>query len=474
MAERTRFDVVVIGSGPGGYVAAIRAAQLGLATAIVEKDETLGGTCLNIGCIPSKALLDSSELYATARDGMAAHGITAAAVSLDLAAMMARKAGIVATFTRSVASLMQANGITVFHGTGRLAAPRRVEVSGEAAPLEAGSVILATGSVPVEIPSLRFDGSRIVSSTEALSFPAAPRKLIVVGAGAIGLEMGSVWLRLGSEVTVIEMKSQILPGWDSRTAQTLSRSLGKQGMKIHVGTAVQRAETRGKGVSVAAKDASGKELTFAGDVVLVAVGRRPYTEGVGLEQAGVRLEANGRVAVDGKLRTTAASVYAIGDIVAGPMLAHKAEEEGIAAAETIAGKPGHVDYGVIPSVVYTAPEAASVGRSEEDLAAAGVRFTSGSYVFRANGRALALGQTDGSVKVLAEEGTDRVLGVHAVGPFASELMAEAAAVMAFGGSSEDIARIAHAHPSLSEVTREAALAAGGRAIHIPPARKPGG
>jgi dihydrolipoamide dehydrogenase len=335
-------------------------------------------------------------------------------------------------------------------------------------------VILATGSVPVQIPSLPFDRSVIVSSTEALSFPAVPRRLLVVGAGAIGLELGSVWLRLGSEVTVMEMKGQILPGWDSRTAQGLSRSLVKQGMKIRVATAVVGARRSGAELTVTARDAAGAELAFTGDVVLVAVGRKAYTEGLGLDRAGVRLDPSGRVVVDAKLRTTAGSVYAIGDIVAGPMLAHKAEEEGIAAAETIAGMPGHVDYGIIPSVVYTAPEAASVGRSEEELSSAGVRYTSGSYVFRANGRALALGQTDGSVRVLAEEGTDRVLGVHAVGPFASELMAEAAAVMAFGGASEDIARISHAHPSLSEVTREAALAAGGRAIHVPPQRKPGG
>jgi dihydrolipoamide dehydrogenase len=476
VAESPRFDVVVIGSGPGGYVAAIRAAQLGLHTAIVEKEQRLGGTCLNIGCIPSKALLDSSALFASARGGLSAHGVTVGSVSLDLPAMMARKAKIVDTFTGSVANLMKANGISVFRGAGRLAAADRVEVAGDGGltVLGAGSVILATGSVPVQVPSLPFDGKAIVSSTEALSFAAPPGRLLVVGAGAIGLELGSVWMRLGSEVTVLEMKGQILPGWDGRTAQTLLRSLTRQGMKIHTGTAVMAAERRGAEVVVKAHDPAGAEVSFTGDVVLVAVGRKPFTAGLGLAEAGVRTEARtGRVLVDEKLCTSLPGVYAIGDIAAGPMLAHKAEEEGIAAAETIAGRAGHVDYGIIPAVVYTEPEAASIGRSEEELAAAGVKFASGTYVFRANGRAMALNQTDGLVKVLADASSDRVLGVHAVGPFASELMAEAAAVMAFGGSSEDIARIAHAHPSLSEVTREAALAAAGRAIHVPPVRTPG-
>jgi dihydrolipoamide dehydrogenase len=473
MEGASRFDLVVIGSGPGGYVAAIRGAQLGLSTAIVEKDEALGGTCLNVGCIPSKALLDSSELYATAREGLAPHGITAGAVSIDIPVLMARKEKIVATFTGSVAALMKANGVTVFRGTGRLLSASRVEVTGAGghSVLEAGAVILATGSVPVQVPSLPFDGKTVVSSTEALAFREVPRRLVVVGAGAIGLELGSVWMRLGSRVTVVEMKDQILPGWDSRVSQTLRRLLEKQGMGIHTGTAVTGLGAGKTGAVVRAKAPDGAEKAFDGDVVLVAVGRRPYTDGLGLPEAGVGTDPrSGRVVVDGKLRTSLPTVFAIGDIAAGPMLAHKAEEEGIAAAESAAGRSGHVDYGVIPSVVYTAPEAAGVGKTEDELKAAGARYVTGSYVFRANGRALALNQPEGFVKVLAEEGTDRVLGVHAVGPFASELMAEAAAVMAFGGSSEDIARTAHAHPSLSEVTREAALAAGGRAIHVPPAR----
>ncbi len=474
MPKSDRFDVVVIGSGPGGYVAAIRAAQLGLSTAIVEKEAALGGTCLNIGCIPSKALLDSSELYVTAREGLAPHGIRAGSVGLDLGAMMTRKQGIVGTFTNGVSLLMRENGIAVFHGTARLLSSTRVEISveeGAGATLDAASFILATGSVPTELPFLPFDGKRIVSSTEALSFPTVPKRLLVIGAGAIGLEMGSVWRRLGSAVTVIELMSQILPGWDSQVSQTLQRLLVRQGLVIHTSTSVSGARSAKSGVTLMARDPRGGEMSFEGDVVLVAVGRKPYAEGLGLEQIGVQRDAAGRVVVDERLQTSVAGIYAIGDLVHGPMLAHKAEDEGIAAAEIIAGLAGQVDYATIPSVVYTSPEAAFVGRTEDELRKGGRPFVSGSFVFRANARALALDKPEGFVKVLADAETDRLLGVHIVGPFASDLIAEAVAVMAFGGASEDIARIVHAHPSLPEVVREAALAAGGRPINAPPQRK---
>ncbi len=464
----TRYDVVVIGSGIGGYVAAIRASQLGLATAIVEREPVLGGTCLNVGCIPSKALLESTELYETVRSGLAAHGITTTGVSLDLAAMMARKESIVATFDRGVAALMEANGIAVFHGTGRLASPTTVAVAGAdgSTALEARAVILATGSVPTALPPLPFDGTRIISSTEALALRAVPRRLVVVGAGAVGLELGSVWLRLGSEVTVLELAAGVLPGWDTQAAQTLQRLLSRQGMRILTSAAVTGARPAKDGVSVVARLASGEERATDGDVVLVAVGRRPAVEGLGLEQVGVQME-RGRVKVDGKLRTTVPTVYAIGDLVCGPMLAHKAADDGIAAAENIAGGAGFVDHDLVPSVVYTAPEVASVGATEDRLRESATRYVSGSFVFRANGRALALARPDGFVKVLADAETDRLLGFHVVGPLASELVAEAVTVMAFGGSAEDIARTVHAHPSLSEVTHEAALAAEGRPINQP-------
>jgi dihydrolipoamide dehydrogenase len=471
MAGSGRFDVVVIGSGPGGYVAAIRAAQLGLSTAIVEKDAALGGTCLNVGCIPSKALLDSSELYARTRGGLSAHCIKVGQVGLDLSMMMERKTRIVHTFTSGVELLMRENRIAVFRGGARLVSPTRVEVSsGAAAPesLEARAVILATGSVPIALSSLPFDGERIVSSTEALGFSKVPGRLLVVGAGAIGLELGSVWSRLGSKVTVIELLPQILPGWDGQVSKTLLRLLTRQGIGFNLSTAVTGFKAAKGGITLFAKDASGAETAFDGDRILVAVGRRPFTDGLGLEEIGVARDDSGRVPVDGRQETSVQGVYAIGDLTPGPMLAHKAEEEGIAAAECIAGKAGHVDRGTVPAVVYTDPEAASVGATEEALKKEGVEYVSGSFVFRANARALALEKPDGFVKVLADARTDRVLGVHIVGPSASDLISEAVVVMAFGGAAEDIARTIHAHPSLSEVVKEAALDAGGRPINAPP------
>ncbi len=471
-----KFDLVVIGSGPGGYVAAIRAAQLGLSTAVVEKEESLGGTCLNIGCIPSKALLDSSELYDKMGHQAKEHGILAEGVRLDLAAMMQRKEKIVRQMASGVATLFRGNRIATYRGIGQLVAPGRVTVlpvagaekPSQAVELEARSIIIATGSVAVELSNLPFDGKSILSSTEALSFEKVPERLLVVGAGAIGLELGSVWARLGAKVQVVELMPQILPGWDARLARSLARLLEKQGMSIALATKVQGVAKSRKGVVLSGIDATGKELAFEGTKILVAVGRKPYTEGLGLAEAGVKLDERGRIAVDEGFRTSLPGVYAIGDVIAGPMLAHKAEDEGIAVAELIAGRAGHVSYSTIPGVVYTWPEAATVGKSEEQLTSQGITYRSGEFYFRANGRALAAESTDGFVKILADATSDRVLGVHILGPWASDLISEAVTVMEFGGSAEDIARTVHAHPTLTEVVREAALAVDKRAIHAPP------
>jgi dihydrolipoyl dehydrogenase len=469
-----KFDLIVIGSGPGGYVAAIRAAQLGLKTAIIEKDSTFGGTCLNIGCIPSKAMLDSSELYQKIGFEAAVHGIGVGSVKLDLAKMLERKAAIVRQFTTGVAGLLKGNHVTTYHGTGRLAGNGAVDVAmsdgkpGKAERVEGRNIIVATGSASVELPNLKFDGKKIVSSTEALSFTQVPEKLIVVGAGAIGLELGSVWSRLGSKVEVVELMPQVLPGWDAKLARTLERLLQKGGMQIHLSTKISGAATSKKGVALSAQDKNGKAVTFEGNVVLVAVGRRPYSEGLGLDAAGVRLDSKGRIEVDGRFRTNVEGVHAIGDVIRGPMLAHKAEDEGIAVAEMIAGKAGHVNYETIPGVVYTWPEVASVGKSEEQLKEAGVSYTAGEFLFRANGRAQAAEAGDGSVKILADAKSDRILGAHIIGPWASDLISEVVTAMEFGGSAEDIARTVHAHPTLSEVVREAALAVDRRSIHAPP------
>ncbi len=465
-SKENEFDVVVIGSGPGGYVAAIRASQLGLSTAVVEKRKALGGTCLNIGCIPSKALLDSSEQYAKARNGLKQHGIELSGVTLDLQAMMKRKDEVVGRLTGGVATLMKKNSVRVFTGSGRLGSGPSVIVTEEDGErtLSARHVILASGSESIELPFLPFDGERVLSSTEALSMGEVPKKLTVVGGGAIGLEMASVWSRLGSDVTVVELTPNLIPGWDLALSKQLGRELKKQGMTIRLDTTVTDAEVRKKGVKMSLESSKGKSETLEADRVLVAVGRKPYTEGLGLEDAGVAME-NGRVVVDERYRTSVEGVYAIGDLIHGPMLAHKAEDDGVACAECIAGKAGHVDYETVPNVVYTWPEVASVGRTEEQLTEAGTEYTTGQFSFAANGRALAMGETAGFVKVLADKHSDRLLGCHIIGPWASDLIAEAVTVMAFRGSSEDMARTVHAHPTLPEAVREAALAASGMPLN---------
>jgi dihydrolipoamide dehydrogenase len=461
-----RYDLVVIGSGPGGYVAAIRAAQLGMKTACIEKHPSFGGTCLNVGCIPSKALLDSSEHFAHARHGFAAHGIRAE-VSLDLAAMMARKDRVVKGLVQGVAGLFRKNGVEGIRGTGRVLDAKRVEVvhEGRTRVLTTERILVATGSKPAALPGIEYDGERIVHSTDALTLPKVPKRLIVIGAGAIGLELGSVWMRLGADVTVFEYLDRIVPGMDARSGAILKRVLEKQGMRFVLGASAKRAGVRDGQVQVTI--AAGEETREeACDVLLVAVGRRPFTEGAGLEDAGVRMDERGRVSVDERFQTSVPGIFAIGDVIAGPMLAHKAEEEGIAAVEGMAGLPVHVPYEAIPNVVYTWPELAGVGLTEEEAAAAKRDVRVGTFPFTANGRARAMGETDGQVKVLADAATDRLVGAHIVGPRASDLIAELAVAIELGASAEDIARSVHAHPTLPEAIKEAALAAGGRAIHI--------
>jgi dihydrolipoamide dehydrogenase len=467
MAENT-FDVVVIGAGPGGYVAAIRAAQLGFKVAIVEKRKTLGGTCLNVGCIPSKALLDSSELYSLAAHGFADHGIRAAGVEADVPAMIARKNRVVDELTRGVAMLMQKNKIAVFAGAGRLAGGGKVVVDGAQGAVEltaTRNILLAAGSVSTDIPPAPIDGERVVTSTEALDFQSVPKHLVVVGAGYIGLELGSVWRRLGAKITVVEMLPKILPFMDGEIATNLHRSLQRQGFEFKLGATLSGVVANGDQVAVIAETADGKQARIECDKVLVSVGRRPCTEGLGLETAGVQLDERRRVKVDEHFQTSAEGISAIGDLIPGPMLAHKAEDEGVAWAELLAGKPGHVNYDAIPSVVYTWPEAASAGMTEEQAREKfpeGLRI--GKFRFMANGRAKAMGEREGIIKVIAAP-NDRLLGVHIFGPRASDMIAEAVAVLEFGGTSEDIARTCHAHPTLSEALKEAALAADGRAIH---------
>ncbi len=462
-----RFDLVVIGSGPGGYVCAIRAAQLGLRTALVEKEQTLGGTCLNVGCIPSKALLESSERFAGARDHAAEHGVVVKGLELDLAAMQARKRGIVGELTGGVATLMKKNKVTVLAGRGELAAPGTVAVHGVGGgtTVEAAHVCLAMGSAPIALPFLPFDGERVLSSTEALELATVPKHLVVVGAGAVGLELGSVWRRLGAEVTVVEMLPGIAPFADKQMASSLQRALAEQGLAFRLESRLTAGRITGTGVELTIESAKGEAEQVTCDRVLVAVGRRPVTDNAGLEAAGVRLDERGRVAVDERFMTSAEGVYAIGDLIRGPMLAHKAEDEGIAVAEILGGGPGHVNYDAIPNVIYTEPELAMVGRTEAELKEAGIAFTVGRFMFRPNGRAKSLGQLAGMVKILADATNDRILGVHMVGPRVSELIAEAVVAMELSASAEDLARSCHAHPTLSEVVREAALAVDKRAIH---------
>jgi dihydrolipoamide dehydrogenase len=460
------YQVAIIGGGPAGYVAAIRAAQLGLKTVLIEKRPTLGGTCLNIGCIPSKALLASSEHYHFAAHRAATHGIKISGLEIDLPAMMKRKDEVVANLTKGIAFLMKKNKIEVLTGTASLTGPASIEVDlgGSKKTVQAAHIILATGSVPVEIPSLKFDGKTVVSSDQAIAFDRVPKSLLVIGAGAIGLELGSVWARLGSEVTVLEFLPRIAPGFDLEAAQALQKSLQKQGLKFHLNTKVQGVKTSSKGAVVTAlKEAV--ETTFEAEKVLVAVGRKPFTEGLGLERAGVQLTDKGRIKVDTHLRTTSPTIYAIGDVVDGPMLAHKAEEEGVAVAERIAGRVGHVNYDLVPGIIYTHPEVAGVGLTSEAAKEKGLPVKIGKFSFQANGRALAADANEGFVKIITHAETDRVLGAHIVAAQASELLAECVSVMEFGGSAEDIARTMHGHPTMSEAVKEAAWAAWSAPLH---------
>ncbi|MFD0916662.1 dihydrolipoyl dehydrogenase [Pseudahrensia aquimaris] len=465
------YDVVVIGSGPGGYVCAIKAAQLGLKAAVVEKRSTFGGTCLNIGCIPSKALLHASEMYHEAEHGLEKLGIKTGGVKLDLNAMHAHKDGVVKANVDGVQYLFKKNGVDTFHGHGSLVDANTVKVTaddGAEQMVSAKNIVIATGSDVAQIPGveLEFDGQVLVSSTEAINLPKVPKTMIVIGGGVIGLEMGSVWSRLGAEVTVIEFLPTILGGMDETITKNFQRILKKQGFKFNLSSKVTGVEKKGKKGLVTFEPVKGGEAqTVEADVVLVATGRRPYTDGLGLEALGITPE-RGIIPTDGAWRTSVPNVYAIGDVIAGPMLAHKAEDEGVAVAETIAGQHGHVNYNVIPGVVYTNPEVASVGATEQQLKADGVDYVSGEFPFTANGRARAMNQTDGLVKFLADAKTDRVLGCHIIATGAGELIHEVCVLMEFGGSSEDLARTCHAHPTMSEAVREAAMATEGKPIHM--------
>ncbi len=464
-----RYDLVVIGAGPGGYVAAIRASQLGMKVACVEKRAALGGTCLNVGCIPSKALLDSSELYHLAKSRFANHGIQVGNVGLELKTMLARKDKVVKDLTDGLRFLFKKNKIDPVFGVARLTSPTTVAVrnnDGGETHLEAKHILLATGSVPVELPFLKFDGKSIVSSTEALCFESVPEHLVVVGGGYIGLELGSVWRRLGAKVTVLEFLPRIVPMADVELGTMLHRSLTKQGLEFHLETKVTGAKAQGKRTTVTAETKDGKGLSIDCDKVLVSVGRRAFVEGLGLDEVGVTYDArSGKVATNGHFRTNVPTISAIGDLIDGPMLAHKAEDEGVAFAELLAGKAGHVNYETIPSVIYTWPEMASVGITEEQAKERKLEYKVGKYPFAPNGRAKAMDETEGVVKILADAKTDRVLGVHIFGPRASDLIAEAVTTMEFSGSAEDIARICHAHPTLSEAVKEAAMAVDRRSIH---------
>ena len=465
MAKGSDHDLVIIGAGPGGYVAAIRAAQLGMKVACVEKEPALGGTCLRIGCIPSKALLDSSELFEQARERLGVHGVKTSGVELDLPAMMRRKDKVVKGLTAGVASLFKKNGVTHVRGTARIVAAGSVSVVGaDAGTLSAKHILIATGSEPTPLPGVDFDGRTIVSSEEALSFDSVPGRLLVIGAGAIGLELGSVWARLGSKVKVVEFMDRILPTMDKEIGGALQKLLEKQGLSFQLSSSAKSATVTGGEVRVAIEGAKGATEGF--DKVLVAIGRRPHTMGLGIAEAGVQLDKRGRVEVDEHFRTSVEGIYAIGDVIRGPMLAHKAEEEGIACVETLAGQAGHVNYDAVPSVVYTWPEFASVGKTEEECAEQGREVKIGKFPFFANGRARAMEERDGQVKVIADAKTDRLLGVHILGPRASDLIAELALAIEFGASAEDVARTCHAHPTLPEAIKEAALGVAGRSIHI--------
>ena len=461
----TDYDLIVIGSGPGGYVCAIKAAQLGLKTACVEKRETLGGTCLNVGCIPSKALLQASEKFEEAGHALGAFGVKVGDVKLDLKAMMAHKQGVVDSNVQGIEFLFKKNKVDWLKGTGKIAAPGTVQVGGKAHT--AKSIVIATGSDHAELPGVKIDEKKIVSSTGALELTKVPKHLVVIGGGYIGLEMGSVWQRLGAKVTVVEFLDKIVPAMDDEVGKAMQRVLKKQGMSFKLGTKVTGAKSTRAGVTLTvepAKGGDGEEI--AADVVLVSIGRVPHTDGLGLEAVGVKTDKRGFVETNERFETGVPGIYAIGDVRPGPMLAHKAEEEGVAVAEFLAGEHGHVNYEAIPGVVYTWPEVASVGKTEQELKAGGVDYTVGKFPFTANGRARAMNATEGFVKVLADKKTDRVLGVHILGAEAGTIIAEAAMAIEFGASSEDVARTCHAHPTLNEAVKEAALAASGKPIHI--------
>jgi dihydrolipoamide dehydrogenase len=463
-----KFDVVIIGSGPGGYIAAIRSGQLGLKTAIVEKDKELGGTCLNVGCIPSKALLTSSDHFIFVKKEAAKHGIVIDNARVDLAKMQERKNKVVKTFNTGVRSLMKTNKVTVFEGVGTITAPGKVSFKssdGQTQEIETKNIVIATGSAPMELPFAKFDGKTIVSSTEALEFSEPPKKLIVIGAGAVGLELGSVWNRLGSEVTMLEFLPRIAVGFDLELSNLLQRLLTSQGMTFHLEAKVTAVKVdNGRATVSATKD--GQELKFDADKVLVSVGRRPFSESVGADKVGLKLDEKKRIKVDKNFRTNVEGIYAIGDVITGPMLAHKAEDEGMATIEIIAGKAGHVNYQAIAGIIYTNPELAGVGLTEDQAKEQGIDVRIGKFPFRANSRALSVDDVEGMVKFVADAKTDRVLGAHILHHFASELIAEAVSVIEFGGSSEDIGRTTHSHPTLSEAVREAALNVEKRALHI--------
>jgi len=468
------YDLVVIGAGPGGYVAAIRAAQLGLRTACVEKDKTLGGTCLNVGCIPSKALLESSERFLGAEQHLAEHGVKVGKVELDLRTMMARKDKIVSQLTGGIAGLFRKHGVTSVRGIGHILAPGKVEVreAADAYTLETRNILIATGSTPSSLPGVTIDGDYVGTSTEALAYPEVPEHLIIIGAGVIGLELGSVWARLGSRVTILEYMPTLLPMLDEDVSTLAGKLFARQGLELVLGVKVTGTSRKEDRVTVEYVGKDGQPTGITGDRVLLAVGRKPNTAGLNAEAVGVKLDKRGCIIVDEHYATSVPGIFAIGDVIPGPMLAHKAEEEGIAAVEHIAAKAkqarstGHVNYDAIPSVIYTHPEIATVGKSEAELKKAGVPYRKGKFPFAANGRARALGETDGFVKILAHKDTDRILGVQIIGPRASDLIAEAAVAMEFSASAEDLARSVHAHPTLAEAIKEAALDAGGRVIHL--------
>ena len=466
----SQFDVTVIGSGPGGYVAAIRCAQLGLKTAIIEKYPTMGGTCLNVGCIPSKALLDSSEHFENAKHNFANHGILIDEPKADLARMIARKNEVVDQTTKGITFLMDKNKITVFEGVGSFESATQIKVTkndGSTETIDSKYTIVATGSKPSSLPFITLDKERVITSTEALNLKEIPKHLVVIGGGVIGLELGSVYKRLGSEVTVVEFMDKIIPTMDGALSKELNKVLRKQGMKFMLSTAVQAVERNSDTVKVTAKDKKGEEVVVEGDYVLVSVGRKPYTDGLSLEKAGVDLDERGRVKTNEHLQTNVSNIYAIGDVVAGAMLAHKASEEGVLVAEQLAGQKPHINYNLIPGVVYTWPEVAAVGKTEEQLKAEGVAIKVGNFPMRALGRSRASGDLDGFIKIIADEKTDEVLGVHMIGARAADMIAAAVTAMEYRASAEDIARMSHAHPTFAEAIKEAALDATGKiAIHM--------